>query len=267
MNHPYTITVTAEDIEESRVYCERMIADHKVRDARVAEQWRLTRPKRLQKLFANMMRFEPAVVVHEMGQWERYAGYGTDYPTEYLACFHAHSKVVDDLLRQAIEVTGYQGLHDTDDVDAARIHAAQEVNARRQATRTRKKTEAAQAYRAEAVAREMADPRIPMGHKVKVAAGEADPIILDEDGKPSLDWVLTGAAMHEVRGRDVVGLVLKIHIALSPYGDMSGSDWIAALPKDTLITFIDAAPDYIAYLQEVLRLARPGYGTPQLKIV
>jgi len=265
MNHPYTIT--PEMIQEFEARWGREDIARAARDARLAEQWRLTRPKRLQKLFANMMRFEPAVVVHEMGQWERYAGYGTDYPTEYLACFHAHSKVVNDLLRQAIEVTGYQGLHDTDDVDAARVHAAQEVNARRQATRTRKKTEAAQAYRAEAVAREMADPRIPMGHKVKVAAGEAEPIILDEDGKASLDWVLTGAAMHEVRGRDVVGLVLKIHIALSPYGEMSGSDWIAALPKDTLIPFIDAAPDYIAYLQEVVRLARPGQGTPQLRIV
>jgi len=265
MNHPYTIT--PEMIQEFEARWGREDIARAARDARVAEQWRLTRPKRLQKLFANVMRFEPAVVVHEMRQWERYAGYGTDYPTEYLACFHAHSEVVDDLLRQAIEVTGYQGLHDTGDVDAARVHAAQEVNARRQATRTRKKTEAAQAYRAEAVAREMADPRIPMYHKVKVAAGEVEPIILDEDGKPSLDWVLTGAAMHEVRDRDVVGLVLKLHIPLSPYGEMSGSDWIAALPKDTLIPFIDAAPDYIAYLHDIQRLAKTEHNTPSLRVV
>jgi len=267
MNQPFTITATAEDIEESRGYCERMIADWEAREARRVEKQRLTRSKRLQKLFEDVMRFEPAVVVHEIAQWERHANYSTDYPTEYLAHFHAHSEVLNDLLRRAIEVTGYQGPHDTDDVDAARVHAAQEVNARRQATRTRKKTEAAQAYRAEAVAREMADPRIPMDHKVKVAAGEAEPIIIDEDGNPSLDWALVGAVMHEGKKREVVLPVMKLHAALATYGEIESSDWIAALPKDTLIPFIDAAPNYIAYLQEVLRLARPGHGTPQLKIV
>lgn len=264
----FTFTITPDMMREDRARFEREVAARAAHQARLQENYRLTRATRLRKIFVNVTRFKPTVLVHELAEYERGEGrHGGYWREDFLSSVSVYINVVDTLLRLAIEATGYRGPQDSGDTDAARIHAAQEIQARRQATRARKKAEADQAYRAEAVAREMADPRISATHKTKVAAGEVDPIILDEDGKPSLDWVLTGKAMQQVERDEAVLPMMKLDAALTWGGEPAKCDWITTLPKDTLIPFIDAAPGYIAYLQEVQRLAQPGQGAPSLRLV
>jgi len=160
---PFTITITPEMMRESRARFEREIAARTAQQARLQENYRLTRATRLQKLFANVTRFEPSALVHEMAEYER--GQRQHASLSLLSRVPVYINVVDTLLRLAIEAAGYRGPQDSGDADAARIHAAQEIQARRQATRARKRAEADQAYRAEAVARELADPRISITHK------------------------------------------------------------------------------------------------------
>jgi len=234
--------------------------------ARLQENYRLGRATRLRKLFANVTRFEPAVLVHELVKYERGEDGGYWHPS-FRSILPVYIDVVDTLRRLAIEATGYRGPQDSGDADAARIHAAQEIQARRQATRARKKAEADQAYRAEAVAREMAEPLIPVTHKTKVAAGEIDPISVDENGRFSLDWELTGKAMQQVAIDEAVLPMMALDRALTRGGTPATCDWITTLPRDTLIPFIDAAPGYIAYLQDVQRLAQPGQDAPSLRLV
>ncbi len=263
MNSPFTITVSAEDIEASEAYFKRRAAEQVARETRLAEKRRLTRTKNIQKVFADVMRFEPSVIIAEATRSERFYG----YDSFKLASIPTYITVIETLLRLAIETAGYRGPQDSDDADAVRVHATQELQARRGATRDRNKKATEQAYRAKAVARELADPRISASHKTRVASGEVEPILVTEAGKVELDWNLVGPAMAAVTGDKPYRPFSKLWATLTFAGDPIKTDWITALPKDTLILFIDAAPDYIAYLQEVLRLACPGHGTPQLRIV
>jgi hypothetical protein len=263
MNNSFTITFTAEDIEESRVYCERMIADQKVREARLVEKRRLSRTKDIQKVCEDVMRFEPAIIVHEAARRERFYGYDECN----LASIPTYITVLETLHRFAIETTGYHGPQDTDDPDAVRVHAAQEAQARRRATREHNKAEAARSYRAEAEAREMADPRIPVSHKTKVAAGTADPILVTDKGEFELDWNLLGPAMAAMGDNDVYRPLSKLWWALTFGGSPIETTWITALPKNTLIPFIDAVPGYIAFLHDIQRLAQTEHNTPSLRVV
>jgi len=240
------------------------IVERKAREERLAEKRRLSRTKDMQKLFADLMRYDPRSIVAEAARAERY--YGHDWP--YLASIPTYIAVLETLHRLAIDTAGYRGPQDNDDPDAVRVHAAQEARARRQATRAHDKAEAARVYRATAVAREMADPRIPVSHKTKVAAGEAVPVHVTEEGTFALDVDLVlAAALSTVEDHRAVRPMFKLYGTLTFGGSPIKTDWITVLPKDILIPFIDAAPSYITFLEEVQRLAERGRGTPTLRVV
>lgn len=253
-----------DDIQASDTYFECMAAERQAREERLAEKRRLSRTMDMQKMFADLMRYDPHYIVAEAARDERYHGH--DWYN--LASIPTYIAVLETLHRLAIETTGYRGPQDNDDPDAVRVHAAQEARARRHATRAHDKAEAGRAYRAEAVAREMADPRIPTSHKTKVAAGEAVPVHVTEEGKFALDVDLVLAAtLSTVEDHRAVRPMLKLYGTLTFGGSPIETDWITALPKDILIPFIDAAPGYITFLQEVQRLAERGRGTPALRVV